>query len=104
MVDWVSVLPLETLRQQGRALVRVGGREVALFWVEGIIHALEDACPHAGASLAFSTLEGHWVRCQAHGLRFDVRTGQMAGGKGLCARRFDVRERAGLVEVAFRLG
>jgi len=99
MAEWVGVLPLETLRQQGRALVRAGGREVALFWVEGIIHALEDACPHAGASLAFSRLEGHWVRCQAHGLRFDVRSGQMAGAKGLCARRFEARERGDWVEI-----
>lgn len=92
-------MPLETLRQQGRALVRVAGHELALFWVEGEIHALEDACPHAGASLAFGRLEGHWVRCQAHGLRFDVRTGQMAGAKGLCARRFDMRESTGWVEI-----
>lgn len=99
MSEWISVLPLETLRQQGRALVRVAGHELALFWVEGEIHALEDACPHAGASLAFGRLEGPWVRCQAHGLRFDVRTGQMSGAKGLCARRFEVRASTGMVEV-----
>lgn len=99
MSDWIRALPVETLRQQGRALVRVAGIELALFQVEGVIHALEDACPHAGASLAFSRLEGHWVRCQAHGLRFDVRTGQMAGAQGLCARRFEVRENAGWVEI-----
>ena len=100
MAEWVSVLPLETLRQQGRALVRVAGRELALFWVDGTLHAREDACPHAGASLAFGTLEGHWVRCQAHGLRFDVRSGQMAGAKGLCAHRFEARERDGWVEIS----
>jgi nitrite reductase (NADH) small subunit len=39
------------------------------------IHALDNACPHAGGPLAEGTLEGGCVTCPLHGWKFDVCTG-----------------------------
>ena len=37
--------------------------------------AIENVCPHAGASLAEGVLDGDDVLCPLHGFRFDVTTG-----------------------------
>ncbi|WP_349605034.1 MULTISPECIES: Rieske (2Fe-2S) protein [Cupriavidus] len=64
-----------------RAAKRIfhGGRCVALFRVDDKIYALEDSCPHAGASIANGRVERGAVRCPAHGMRFDLATGGMPG-------------------------
>jgi nitrite reductase/ring-hydroxylating ferredoxin subunit len=46
--------------------------------------AIEDACNHAGASLAEGHLEGDCVSCPMHGYLFDMKTGHLISPKGLC--------------------
>lgn len=57
-------------------VVRVGEREVALFHVEGRIHALDNRCPHAGGPLAEGTVIGSTVICSWHCAAFDLETGE----------------------------
>ena len=60
----------------GRGLrAEVDGVEIGIFRVGDALHALENACPHAGAPLSEGDLEGPIVTCLLHGWRFDVRTG-----------------------------
>ena len=59
---------------RGRS-VQLGGIEVGLFRVGEAVHALENACPHAGAPLSEGWLQGPLINCPLHGWRFDVRTG-----------------------------
>jgi nitrite reductase (NADH) small subunit len=59
---------------EGRAYV-VNGRMVAVFCVGGEYHALADACPHMGASLASGYVEGDTVTCPWHAWRFCTRDG-----------------------------
>lgn len=86
-----------------RKIVFIDGRSVVLFNIDGTIHAIDDACPHQGASLANGQLDGCVLRCPAHGLRFDVRTGCMPGNTGLRLKTFAVQtldsKRAVSVEV-----
>ncbi|MHA7685286.1 Rieske (2Fe-2S) protein [Cupriavidus sp. PET2-C1] len=78
-----------------RALLRRNGLEIALFNIEGHIHAIGDSCPHAGAALCTGRLEDHIIQCPAHGLRFDVRTGAMPGNAAVRVRTYPVLEREG---------
>jgi 3-phenylpropionate/trans-cinnamate dioxygenase ferredoxin component len=66
-----------------RKIAFIDGRSIVLFNIDGRLHAIDDACPHNGASLANGQLDGCMLRCPAHGLRFDLRTGCMAGNAGL---------------------
>jgi nitrite reductase/ring-hydroxylating ferredoxin subunit len=75
MTNFVEVLALEQLPQGTGTSVTVGGRDVALFNVDGTIYAMEDACLHHGLSLGSSKLEGKVVTCRGHGWRYDVTTG-----------------------------
>jgi nitrite reductase (NADH) small subunit len=59
---------------EGRAF-EVAGRTIALFHVDGQWHAIEDQCPHMGASLAAGYLDGCVVACPWHAWRFDIRDG-----------------------------
>jgi len=91
MCDYVRATTLDQLPPGKSRLVFAGGKPVALFNVEGHVYALDDACPHAGSSLGMGKFDGAIVQCRAHGLRFDVRNGQMPGSSGLWATSLPVR-------------
>ena len=61
----------------GRALFEFENKSLALFNVEGELFAIDDSCPHQGASLCGGRLEGRVIQCCAHGLRFDLRSGYL---------------------------
>jgi nitrite reductase/ring-hydroxylating ferredoxin subunit len=66
--------------------------DVVVMIVDGTPCALEDACNHAGASLAEgSIVPGGCIACPMHGYVFDARTGRLVAPRGLCAdqRRFE---------------
>jgi nitrite reductase/ring-hydroxylating ferredoxin subunit len=53
-----------------------GGRELALYNVNGEFYATENFCPHRGARLVDGILCGHVIECELHGWQFDVRNGE----------------------------
>ncbi len=54
----------------------VNGRAIALFNVDGKVFAIEDTCPHRGASLSEGETHLGQVMCPWHAARFDLATGQ----------------------------
>lgn len=106
MAEWVTMGHLPALEHAGWALVRVQGREVAVFRVGDALHAMDDSCPHSGASPCAGQLDetGH-VRCPAHGLRFRLSDGRMAGSSTggecavLAARVYPIRMSAGVIQL-----
>ena len=69
------VARLDQLRPGMGHLVRVGGREVALFRTESGVLAIDARCPHAGGPLADGMLLGRTVVCPLHLRRVDLETG-----------------------------
>ena len=89
-------LPLSALGSDGRALVRVGDREVAVFHVDGSIHAFDNACPHEGNPLVDGELRGTTLTCVYHLWEFDLETGACLSGDAP-ARRYPAEIREGEV-------
>ena len=61
--------------------------DVLVTMEDGEPTAIEDACNHAGASLAAgdrSTMRPHCVVCPLHGYVFDLRSGAIVIPQGLC--------------------
>jgi ferredoxin-nitrite reductase len=87
-------------------LVQLGGKEIALFRVDGKVHAIENACPHAGGSLAEGACQDGVVACPLHGWSFDVRTGCSQQPKNKHVQRFETRIADGkvLVQLAAQPG
>jgi len=105
MIRFVRVVNAADIPSDRGRLVFAEGWTVVVFKVDGVVHALDDSCPHAGSSLAAGKLEGTFVQCRAHGLRFDVRTGRMRGaGDGLCAKTYPVQVVDGEVAVGIDSG
>jgi 3-phenylpropionate/trans-cinnamate dioxygenase ferredoxin subunit len=87
-----------------RKLVFAEGRSIVLFNIEGVLHAIDNDCPHNGASLASGKLDGTVLRCPAHGLKFDLTTGRMPGAGGLALRTFPVHVVEGRLEIVLDTG
>jgi nitrite reductase/ring-hydroxylating ferredoxin subunit len=73
-----------------RALFEFEDKSLALFNVEGEVFAIDDSCPHQGASLCGGRLEGKVIQCCAHGLRFDLRSGFMLNSTQVKVARYPV--------------
>ena len=71
-------------------IVVVAERKVAVFNIDGELYAIEDRCPHRGASLGEGTRDRFVVTCPLHKWEFDLRTGQCVGQPGNELRRFEV--------------
>ena len=83
---------------RGRA-VSAGDSRVALFRDGDSCHAIDEACPHQGASLADGTLHEGRVICPLHNWIFDVRTGRCPRESHEAVRVYATRCREGWVEV-----
>ena len=77
---------------RGRA-VRVGDIKVAIFRFGDRFHAIQDRCPHMGASLADGRVLDGWVECFWHGWTFNLEDGQsdQKSRQWLCADIFETR-------------
>jgi nitrite reductase/ring-hydroxylating ferredoxin subunit len=73
----------------GRSMT--GGKDVALYNVDGTVYATDDSCLHAGASLGSGKLEGKIITCRAHGKSYDVTNGEMGGVPGVGVDSYPVK-------------
>jgi nitrite reductase/ring-hydroxylating ferredoxin subunit len=90
-MKFVEVCALQDIPPGTSRAVRACAVDVALFNMEGSVHAIENSCLHAGAALAGGTLCGTTVTCPAHGWRYDVTTGALLVAPGLRVRKFPVK-------------
>ncbi len=73
MAEWVRVCALEEVPPGTQREVVCGmGEPVALFNVDGKIHAISGQCPHQGGPLAEGLVENGSVTCPWHGWRFSL--------------------------------
>ena len=75
MADFQTVCKLADLKPGEGKTVQVAGQLVALFLVDGRVYAIDDVCPHMGASLGAGLVEGDAVTCPWHAWRFRVTDG-----------------------------
>ncbi|MBO9547908.1 Rieske 2Fe-2S domain-containing protein [Pseudomonas sp.] len=73
-----------------RCLVEGEGKSVALFNVDGRLLAVDDSCPHQGASLCAGQLQGAVIQCRSHGLRFDLASGYLLNSTALKVASYPV--------------
>jgi nitrite reductase/ring-hydroxylating ferredoxin subunit len=77
-VNWTKVLPQEELPDGGRHIVDVGGQAILLLRVRGQLYAIDNKCPHMGASLKEAEVtEEDTLICPRHRSVFELRTGKV---------------------------
>src|SRR5215510_14525372 len=80
MPEFIEAARVDQIPPGTGTMVTVAGKDIAVFNVDGEVYAIGDSCPHAGASLGGGKLNGRIVTCRAHGLRYDVTTGEVTSG------------------------
>ena len=99
--EWVEVCAAQQLPAESAEVVEFGSRAVAVFHHGGQYYAIDNACPHMGASLAAGHVEDCEVSCPLHAWRFDLRDGTWCDNRRVKIGSYPVRVRAGQVEVGF---
>jgi len=99
MSDFITVAKVgDIIEGQGRAYA-VNGRMVAVFLQQGEYFAIDDFCPHMGASLAGGYLEGGVVTCPWHAWRFCIRDGTWCDNPRIKIDSFEVRVQGAEIQV-----
>lgn len=101
MTRRIALAPHQVPERDGRVLLACEGRSVALFNVAESLYAIEDSCPHQGASLCGGRLEGRVIQCCAHGLRFDLASGYLVNSRALKVASYPVEQQGGQVYIVF---
>lgn len=76
---FVKVAQVSEIKPGEMIAVEVDNEQVLLANVNGSIHAVDDVCSHAYASLSEGDLNGEEVECPLHGGTFNVTTGEVLG-------------------------
>lgn len=78
-VHFHRVASLSQLQEGRPRIVRVGVKRIALIRIGRTVHAFNNACPHAGGSLALGKLDRKVIVCPRHEWGFDIETGDCVG-------------------------
>jgi nitrite reductase (NADH) small subunit/3-phenylpropionate/trans-cinnamate dioxygenase ferredoxin subunit len=73
--EFVAVAKVGAIAEGQGATFTVGGRLIAVFLVDGEYRAIDDLCPHMGASLGAGCVTEGTVLCPWHGWRFSLKDG-----------------------------
>lgn len=98
-VQFIAVARVVDLAPGSCKVVEIEHRQVAVFNVEGMYHAVADGCVRTGESLGNGKLDGNIVTCIESGWRYDVTTGQLIGVPGISLDILEVKVSAGVVHV-----
>lgn len=79
MGRFVKVAKESEIPAQCAKCVDVEGRRIALVNLSGTIHAIDDICTHAEASLSEGEIDGDEIVCPLHFATFNVITGEATG-------------------------
>ncbi len=91
MAEFQTVARVAELPEGEAKTVEVGGKLVAVFCHGGQYYAIDDVCPHMGASLAGGYVEDGIVTCSWHAWRFRLCDGTWADSPRLRIGCYPVR-------------
>lgn len=99
MSEFTTVAKVGSIPEgQGEAFA-VNGRMVAVFNIGGEYQAIDDLCPHMGASLAGGYVEEGTVTCPWHAWRFKTCDGTWCDNPKVKVDSFEVRVEGDEIQV-----
>jgi nitrite reductase (NADH) small subunit/3-phenylpropionate/trans-cinnamate dioxygenase ferredoxin subunit len=99
MDEFQTVCRVGELAEGEGKTCKVGDRLVALFCSGGRFLAIDDTCPHMGASLSGGYLENDVVTCPWHAWRFRLTDGAWADNPRIKIGAYAVRVEGDAVQV-----
>ncbi|RKG30636.1 Rieske (2Fe-2S) protein [Acinetobacter tianfuensis] len=96
-------VPSEKIPSLGqRVFLKAGEQSIILFNIDNQLYAIEDSCPHQGASLYGGKLDGCTIKCPAHGLRFNLADGFMVNSELLKLNAYCLEEINGRIYIVLK--
>jgi nitrite reductase/ring-hydroxylating ferredoxin subunit len=80
----------------------VMGREIWVFNIDGVFHAINNICPHQYRPIGTAEFQGKMLTCLWHSFEFDVETGACAVAPQFQLTKFPVRVEGENILVALR--
>ena len=99
MPEFITIARVGDVAEGQGETFRIGDRAIALFLVDGKYYALDDRCPHMGASLGVGDVIDDSVRCDRHLWTFRLADGVCTDEPQLQAETFEVRVQGDEVQV-----
>ncbi len=99
MPEFRKVCLVSELPEGEGKTVEVNGKLIAVFNVGGQCHAIDDVCPHMGASLSGGYVENGIVTCPWHAWRFRLNDGAWADNPRIKIGCYAVRVEGDAVHV-----
>ncbi len=97
MNDYVKICAVEDIPLNEPLIVEVDGEPIALCRLGDKVYALEDVCPHQGASFEGGEIDEDVLTCPLHGWRTNVCTGQSLEAPSLQLKMYDTKIEDGVV-------
>jgi nitrite reductase (NADH) small subunit len=79
-MDWIRITETHNIPPREGRLVKLQGREIAIFNMVDHFAAIENKCPHSGGPLCDSIVSGKSVICPLHGWKISLETGEVLRG------------------------
>lgn len=99
MAEFVPVCKVDELARGEGKTVRIDNKLIAVFHVEGGYFAIDDTCPHMGASLSGGYVRKGIVTCPWHAWRFRLADGAWADNPRIKIGCYAVRVENGEIQV-----
>ena len=91
--NWREAMPLAELEAVSVKLLRIAGKQIALFATENGVRACDNRCPHEGYPLSEGSLSQCILTCNWHNWKFDLDSGDnLLGGDRLRTYPVEVRD------------
>jgi 3-phenylpropionate/trans-cinnamate dioxygenase ferredoxin subunit len=87
MFRWIEIYNfgkhgLEVHPDGSLRVIDIDGKKLCLIRQRDTYYALDNKCPHAGASLGQGWCEENYLVCPIHRFKYDINTGKGAVGQG----------------------
>lgn len=99
MSEFTTVAKVGAIAEGRGDSYAVNGRMVAVFLAGGTYYAIDDFCPHMGASLGAGEVHDGVVACPWHAWRFSIHDGTWRDNPKLSVNTYEVRVEGDEIQV-----
>lgn len=83
-IKYVKVIEDGQIEEGEGKVVFAGIKRVALFYLDGEYHCIQNHCPHAGGHLGLGEVRGELVMCPRHSWGFNIKSGDCVTNARYC--------------------